>query len=53
MLEVPEEELELVTPLVVEIMEGAHKLDAPLTVDAKVGRDWLEMEDYTVDGGGS
>ena len=52
-LEVPEEELEVVAPLVIGIMEGAHELDAPLKVDAKVGRDWLEMEDYTLDGGGS
>jgi DNA polymerase I len=50
-LEVPEEEVEVVAPLVIEIMEGAHELDAPLKVDAKVGRDWLEMEDYTGDGG--
>jgi hypothetical protein len=28
-------------------MEGAFDLDAPLKVDAKVGRNWLEMEAYT------
>ena len=33
-------------PLVVGTMEGAYKLDAPLKVDAKVGHDWLEMEEY-------
>jgi DNA polymerase-1 len=43
-LEVPEGELDTVVPLVVETMEGAYKLDAPLKVDAKVGHNWLEME---------
>jgi DNA polymerase-1 len=43
-LEVPEEELGEVRPLVVETMEGAYQLDAPLKVDAKVGRNWLDME---------
>ena len=45
-LEVPEEELDEVAPLVVETMEGAYALDAPLKVDAKVGRNWLEMDEY-------
>ena len=45
-LEVPEDELDEVAPLVVETMEGAYHLDAPLKVDAKVGRNWLEMEAY-------
>jgi DNA polymerase-1 len=43
-LEVPEGELDQVTPLVIKTMEGAYDLDAPLKVDAKVGHDWLEME---------
>jgi DNA polymerase-1 len=42
-LEVPEDELEPVTPLVIETMEAAYQLDAPLKVDAKVGQNWLEM----------
>ncbi len=48
-LEVPEEELDEVAPLVVDTMEGAYQLDAPLKVDAKVGRDWLDqspIKDY-------
>ena len=45
-LEVPDAELDTVTPLVVETMESAYKLDAPLKVDAKVGLNWLEMEEY-------
>jgi DNA polymerase-1 len=43
-LEVPEEEVDEVAPLVVETMEGAYELDAPLKVDARVGHNWLEME---------
>jgi DNA polymerase-1 len=42
-LEVPEDELREVTPLVIETMQDAYDLDAPLQVDAKVGRNWLEM----------
>lgn len=43
-LEVPEDEIGTVAPLVREIMEGAFQLDAPLKVDVKVGKNWLEME---------
>jgi DNA polymerase-1 len=43
-LEVPQDELEVVAPLVKSIMEGAFQLDAPLKVDMKVGRNWLEMK---------
>jgi DNA polymerase-1 len=43
-LEVPEGELHMVAPLVKSIMEGAFQLDAPLKVDMKVGRNWLEMK---------
>ncbi len=43
-LEAPESELEIVAPLVKSTMEGAFQLDAPLKVDMKVGRNWLEME---------
>ncbi|TEU16587.1 MAG: DNA polymerase I [Anaerolineales bacterium] len=43
-LEVPEDEMDTVAPLVREIMEGAFQLDAPLKVDVKVGNNWLEME---------
>jgi DNA polymerase-1 len=45
-LEVPEGEMEQVARLVVETMEGAYDLGAPLKVDAKVGPNWLEMEGY-------
>jgi DNA polymerase-1 len=45
-LEVPQKELKQVAPLVVEIMEGAYALDAPLKTDTKVGHNWLEMDEY-------
>jgi DNA polymerase I len=48
-LEVPEDELDEVAVLTVEIMEGAYELDAPLKVDARVGRNWLDMEEYRND----
>jgi len=44
LLEVPEAELETTAALVVQEMEQVHPLDVPLTVDAKVGRNWSEME---------
>jgi DNA polymerase-1 len=43
-LEVPEDEIDTVAPLVKEIMEGAFQLDAALKVDVKVGVNWLELE---------
>jgi len=46
-LEVPEEELETMTGLVPQVMSNAYKLDVPLKVDVKVGRNWLEMEEVT------
>jgi DNA polymerase-1 len=49
-LEVPARELNAVAPLVIETMEGAYDLDAPLKVDAKVGQNWLEMDAYDNNG---
>jgi DNA polymerase-1 len=43
-LEVPKAELEPVTSLVREVMEGAYTLSVPLKVDAEVGENWLDME---------
>ncbi len=43
-LEVPDDELSRVAPLVIEVMEAAFKLDAPLAADANVGPNWAEME---------
>jgi DNA polymerase-1 len=45
-LEVPTAELDSVAPLVIDTMEGAYRLDAPLKVDAKVGKNWLDMDEY-------
>ncbi|MFZ0546061.1 MAG: DNA polymerase I [Candidatus Promineifilaceae bacterium] len=44
-LEVPEDEIEAVRPLVIETMSGAFKLDVPLKVEASTGRNWLELKD--------
>lgn len=44
-LEVPEEELAEVVPLVRTTMEGAFQLDAALKVDIEVGPNWYEMEE--------
>jgi DNA polymerase-1 len=43
-LEVPEEELDAVVPLVRKEMSGAYKLVVPLKVDVKIGQNWYEME---------
>jgi DNA polymerase-1 len=43
-LEVPRDELDVVAPLVREVMESAYPLRAPLKVDLKVGPNWGEME---------
>jgi len=45
-LEVPQEELGPVAPLVRSIMENAWALDAALKVDLKVGKNWEQMEAY-------
>jgi len=43
-LEGPEEEVDTVQPLVREVMEGAFPLDAPLKVEASVGKNWLDAK---------
>ena len=43
-LEVPEEELAQVKPLMIDIMSGAVKLDVPLKVDPSTGINWLELK---------
>ncbi len=42
--EVPEAELAKATDLVQRVMEGAYKLDIPLSTDAKAGASWGAME---------
>ena len=45
LLEVPDDELEAVKPLVIDIMSNAYELDVPLKVDASMGANWLELKD--------
>ncbi len=42
--EVPEEELELMRRLVLDIMSTAIELSVPIKVDIKTGNNWGEME---------
>ena len=42
LFEVPEDEIDLIGPMVKEEMEGVHPLDVPLKVDVKVGSNWDE-----------
>jgi DNA polymerase-1 len=44
LFEVPEEELEEMKGLVLEVMPDALKLSVPLTVEVKTGKNWGEME---------
>jgi DNA polymerase-1 len=46
-LEVPRGEVDAVVPILRDTMEGALKLDVPLTVDVKVGDDWESMKPLT------
>jgi DNA polymerase-1 len=46
-LEVPRGEVDAVVPILRATMEGAVKLDVPLTVDIKVGDDWQSMRPLT------
>jgi DNA polymerase-1 len=43
-VEAPEGEIDRVTSLMRETMEGAFELRAPLKVDLKVGPNWEEMD---------
>jgi DNA polymerase I len=45
LLEVPESELDMVRPLVVELMSGAYSLDVPLKVEVETGANWLELKE--------
>ena len=42
--ECPATELDAVRELVLDIMPASLKLEVPLKVDVKVGRNWGEME---------
>jgi DNA polymerase-1 len=40
--EVPEDEIDVISTMVREEMEGVYKLDVPLKVDMNRGRNWDE-----------
>ena len=42
--EVPVEELERATRLIKAMMEGVAKLDVPIQVEMKIGKNWYEAE---------
>ncbi len=42
-LDVPDDELDEVTALVVEIMENTYKLNVPLKANAEIGQNWRDM----------
>lgn len=42
--EVPERELKKIAPTVKEIMENSYKLDVPLVVELKSGKNWGQMK---------
>jgi DNA polymerase-1 len=44
LLEVPQEELDEVRSLAIDIMCNAFELDAPLKVEAETGANWLELK---------
>ena len=46
LLEVPEQEQQFVIKMLKYEMEHAVKLDVPLLVDIKVGKNWAEMENF-------
>jgi DNA polymerase I len=43
-LEAPQPEIDAVRTLVIETMSTAFSLDAPLKVEASIGRNWLELK---------
>jgi DNA polymerase I len=44
LFEAPEQEMQRLTKLVKETMEGVHKLRVPLLVETKAGRNWRDMK---------
>lgn len=44
-LEVPEDEIEATTKLVVETMQNAYDLSVPLVANAEIGKNWRDMEE--------
>lgn len=44
LLDCPEAEVEAVTQLVIDVLEGAMELNVPLKVNAASGRNWMELK---------
>ncbi|MGB0386842.1 MAG: DNA polymerase I [Ardenticatenaceae bacterium] len=44
--DIPEQELQQVAPLIIDNMTNAMQLKVPLKVDAKIGANWAEMEEF-------
>jgi DNA polymerase-1 len=45
-LEVPEDEINAVAPLVIHTMESAYQLQAPLKAEARIGENWTDMTPF-------
>ncbi len=45
-LEAPADEVDVVVPLVRDVMSSAYTLSIPLLVEVEVGQNWLDMETY-------
>lgn len=40
--EIPEDEIEIISPIIKEEMEGVYRLEVPLKVDINIGKNWDE-----------
>ena len=42
--DVPNNEVEVVIPVIRDVMENIYKMDVPLKVDIEYGKDWYEAK---------
>jgi len=47
-LEVPQDEVDSTTQLVVRVMQNAYQLHVPLVANASIGQNWLDMESHAI-----